>query len=170
MFWPRVVRWTGVGLASLALGLALARPPEHALKRGMVGPPLRVATLDAQPVDLAPYRGKPLFLNFFATWCGPCRMEIPELNQAQEQLAGRVPLVGVLVLSGLPPQVKAEVTPMGARYPVWVADDETAAAWHISAVPVTVLLDAQGRVAWVSNGTVHTKELLDALPLVGLTP
>lgn len=166
--WGTLVRWTGVGLAALALGLAVAQPGPHALKVGETAPPMRLASLDGDTVDLGPFRGKPMFLNFFATWCGPCRMEIPELNLAHDALGERVPVVGVLVLSGLPPDVKSKVTPMGIRYPVWVTDDESAAGWHIDAVPVTVLVDAQGKLAWISNGTVNQRELADAMKHVGL--
>lgn len=152
----------------LGLGVALAvRGPGVNLRVGIAAPQLRLATLQGEVVDLAPYRGKPLLLNFFATWCTPCRMEIPGLNKVHASLGDEVAVVGVLVFSGMPgEETRTQVAQMGPVYPVWVSDDESAAAWQVSAVPVTVLLDSQGVVKWVSAGLVTEGEVRDAVHAV----
>ena len=159
----RLMRWSGIGILALAVGFAV-RGPGASVAVGQPSPPLRLATLDGRRADLGAYRGKPMLLNFFATWCGPCRGEISVLNKLAAELKDRVAITGVLVFSGAPgDDTTRAVASLGPAYPVWVTDDETAAAWRVSAVPVSVILDGAGTVRWVTNGAVSEEEVRDAL-------
>lgn len=160
---PRLARVGAVTLLALALAVAV-RAPELSIHVGEPAPPLRLATLDSGPVDLSVHRGKPMLLNFFATWCRPCQAEVPILNRLHASLHDAVTVAGVLVFSGPPgPEAAQGVARLGPVYPVWVTNEETAAAWSVAAVPVTVLLDRRGVVAWVSQGMVDEDEVRAAL-------
>lgn len=163
---PRALRWAALLGLSVALATVVSSPHGPSLTLGQAAPAMRVATPDGQQVDLAAYRGRPLLLNFFATWCLPCKVEIPLLNQAHEQGGAKLPVVGVLVFSGLPPGVQQALQPMGIRYPVWVTDDETAQAWRVEAVPMTYLLDGRGVIRWMHAGPVGDSDLAEAEALV----
>jgi thiol-disulfide isomerase/thioredoxin len=166
---PRLIRWGGMAILLVALGVAV-RGPSTSLTVGSVSPQLRLATMDGQRVDLGSYRGRPMLINFFATWCAPCRVEIPVLNKLHASLRDEMAVAGVLVFSGLPgADVQEQVAGLGPVYPVWVSDDETAADWKVSAVPVSILLDGKGVVRWVNNGVVDESDVRDALKALRLT-
>ncbi|MEW5852609.1 MAG: TlpA disulfide reductase family protein [Myxococcota bacterium] len=161
-FWERMVRYVVLGGALLMVAI-MASQGTQTLPTGTTAPPLSIWDTAGDPVDLAPYRGRPLLLNFWATWCGPCVSEIPELNRAHEALGKEVNIVGVMVMSGGPQEAKTGAQRLGIRYPVWVADDATAQRWQVSAVPTSFLIDGAGKVRWTANGTVDEDDIRDAL-------
>jgi thiol-disulfide isomerase/thioredoxin len=106
--------------------------------------------LDGAGFSLSDYRGRVFVINFWATWCGPCRLEIPELNKAREEYAARgVEFVGLTTES---PQLDAGRVREFARefkmgYKLGWADRETAAALMTgTAIPQTLVVAADGRV------------------------
>ncbi|HEX6185795.1 MAG TPA: TlpA disulfide reductase family protein [Pyrinomonadaceae bacterium] len=106
--------------------------------------------LDGRSFSLADYRGRVFVINFWATWCGPCRLEIPELNKARAEYAARgVEFVGLTTEN---PQLDAERVRDFARefkmeYKVGWADAETAGALKMgSAIPQTLVVAADGRI------------------------
>lgn len=135
-----------------------------ALKAGSVGPPLALVTLDGEQVDLRAYAdNKPLLLNFFATWCAPCKEEVPELNRAHET-NGDVRIAGVLIdASGNIADVRAQLARMNIRYPVWITDDITQERWHVEAVPTSYLMDQRGVIRWSANGGVDADTVARAV-------
>jgi len=156
-----LIRWALLIAAALFVGLTMVGPG-HALKNGTVGPPLALITPDGAPVDLRAYANKPLLLNFFATWCQPCRAEIPQLNRAHETMPG-LNIAGVLVFSGTPEDARRELQHWGIKYPVWVSDDVTAARWKVEAVPVSYLMDPSGTIRWSAQGGVDTEDIRSAV-------
>lgn len=101
---------------------------------------------DGKEVKLSDYFGKPIVLNFWAYWCGPCQMEMPEFNRVYEELGGEV----VFLMVHADPntdQGKAMVEENGYTFPV-VYDEmgQAAATYGITAFPTTFFLDAQGNV------------------------
>ena len=106
--------------------------------------------LDGAGFSLADYRGRVFVINFWATWCGPCRLEIPELNKAREEYAARgVEFVGLTTEN---PQYDAERVREFARefkmgYKLGWADPETAGALKTGTpIPQTLVVAADGRV------------------------
>lgn len=115
---------------------------------GPIAPAIEFATLEGLPASLPDYAGKVVVLNFWGTWCAPCRYEIPELVELQHVYGeqGAV-VIGVAVDSGEPADIQAFAEEYGVNYPIWVSTMATAVT-EFGAVgyPFTVLVDREGRI------------------------
>lgn len=110
-------------------------------------PEFQLKDLAGKPLSLSSFRGKVMLLNFWATWCGPCRAEIPGLIQLQAKYADRLQIVGLSTDEGSAENVKHYVERMRINYPVAIATPEVAQKYGgILALPTSFLLDTQGRV------------------------
>jgi cytochrome c biogenesis protein CcmG/thiol:disulfide interchange protein DsbE len=132
---------------------ALTVPAPPVLKAGTVAPAFSLPRLGGgAPVSLASYRGTPVVLNFFASWCSDCRAELSAVATVARQSAGQVAVVGVDSndTSTAAAQLLAQA---GATYPVAVdAQARVATAYLLSALPVTYFVDGQGRVVGATVG------------------
>ena len=132
---------------------------------GTRGPPLMLPDSVALPDRngtlhrLAEYRGQPLVLNFWATWCEPCRREIP-LLQALHQERGSVQIVGVAV--DFQADVLRYAGARGITYPLLMGEKDGLAAVNAlgmdTAFPFTVFADARGNIIAVKRGELHADE------------
>jgi thiol-disulfide isomerase/thioredoxin len=110
-------------------------------------PPLTLKDLDGKPLSLDSLRGKVTIINFWATWCPPCRVEIPGLIELQKKYAGQLQIVGLSVDDETPANIKKFVQVMGINYPVALAPPDVSELYGgIPALPTSFLLDTQGRV------------------------
>jgi cytochrome c biogenesis protein CcmG/thiol:disulfide interchange protein DsbE len=130
-------------------------------------PALRLEGLDGRPVDLAALRGRPVVVNFWATWCEPCVREFPLLAKAAAAHRGdRLAVVGVLT-NDRPAAARAFVRRHGATWPVGVdADGATAAAWNAVGLPHTWFVRADGTLASHQLGELTQATLDRQLALV----
>lgn len=106
-------------------------------------------------------QGRVVLLDFWASWCGPCRRSIPALNQVHERYGDRIDMVGVNVEDGVPRSVvQAAHRRFGAEFPS-VQDEGFAAqsAFGVSSIPTLVLVDAGGTVRWVDLGVPDPDEV-----------
>jgi cytochrome c biogenesis protein CcmG/thiol:disulfide interchange protein DsbE len=141
--------------------------PSHA--SGERAPPLALTDLAGKPHDVAKLRGKVVAVNFWATWCPPCREEIPELARFWTENRGRCfELVGVAEESA-----REDVAKLASSMPYPVVLDERAEAlapWGVQGYPVTFVLDTEGKVREVFKGGISRQELEDAVkPLLPAT-
>lgn len=116
--------------------------------------------LDGTSYAVGEQKGKALLLNVWATWCGPCRYEIPELKKLQTELGPKgFEVVGISVdeSPGNEQEVRTFVAEKAIEYPV-VLDPEgrILLLLETSTVPTTVLLDKNGKVMWYSVGVVQS--------------
>ena len=136
---------------------------------GEAAPPLALPDLGGRAVDVAKLRGKVVAVNFWATWCPPCREEIPGLAQVWTEHKGRCfELLGVAEESA-----RVDVQRLATDIPYPILLDERAEAvgpWGVQGYPVTFLLDPEGKVRRVFTGGVEKAELEDAIrPLLPAT-
>jgi cytochrome c biogenesis protein CcmG/thiol:disulfide interchange protein DsbE len=131
---------------------APATPPSTAgvqtYPPGTPAPSLRLRTLDGGTLDLARLRGRPVVVNFWATWCPPCVREFPLLARAAAgHRADRLVVVGVLVRDQ-PDAARAFIREHGGGWPVGVdADGRTADAWRAVGLPHTFFVRPDGTLA-----------------------
>lgn len=110
-------------------------------------PDFQLQTLDGKSLKLADASGKVVLLNFWATWCGPCRVEIPELIELQKRYSGSLQIISLLVDVDDVEDAKKFVRSAGINYPVAVATDDMRIRYGgVSALPTLFVLDTQGRI------------------------
>lgn len=111
------------------------------------------------PISLAALRGKPVVVNFFASWCQPCLAELPRFAKAWERVGSKVAFVGVDVNDSAA-HARALVRADHVGYPVGTDPEDTAALrLHLVGLPTTVFIGADGRVIDSHTGQVSTAEL-----------
>lgn len=122
--------------------------------------PLRAVTLEGEPFELSAYQGQTVILNFWATWCGPCKAEIPELS-AFARDNPQVALIGVSVDEGMPlPRLRRFVETNDMAYTV--VHDPTGASsrgWGVSSLPTTYALSPDGHIVDHKVGRVDRAAL-----------
>ena len=131
-------------LAAAALGGAqyVVRP----WPRERVVPALRLDDLDGKPWDLAALKGRPVLLNFWATWCEPCRAEMPSLQRVARERAGDGLLVLAVNYQEGAPKIRGFLETLKLELPVLLDRDGTAARqWTPRVFPSTVLVDRRGQ-------------------------
>ena len=133
----------------VALGQETPRPAQ-----------LTVKDIHGRYIRLSDYRGKVVLVNFWATWCPPCRKEIPDLIRLQREYRSRgLQIIGVTY----PPQKLAEVRRFVRRakvnYPVGLGTEETKSRLSRSeALPTTVVIGADGRIRDIIEGILLPEE------------
>ena len=135
-----------------AAGPALAQAE---LKRWSGGPTPGLAATDlaGRSVDLKALRGRVVVVNFWATWCDPCKEEMPSLQRLRERMSGR-PLEVLTVNYG---EFREKIAPyverQGITLPVLLdTQKDTAKGWKVGGLPMTFVIDAKGRVRYSVYG------------------
>ena len=148
-------------LAAVGLLVSVAAFASAELKpwKGGETPPLASTTLEGRTLDLRDLKGRVVLVNFWATWCEPCREEMPSFQRLRDRMKGR-PFEVITVNFGEGP---AKIQPFLARWKVDLPvlldrDKEAAAAWHAGGLPMTFLVDAQGRVRYSAFGECDWSE------------
>lgn len=109
---------------------------------------------------LSDQRGKVVVLNIWATWCPPCREEIPDLIAIQDEMREQVVVAGVSIDTGDPADVQAFAEEFGINYPVVI---DTEKYGPILGIPTTFLIDASGRLQLKASGMVTNEQLRPVL-------
>src|SRR6266852_1193621 len=110
-------------------------------------PDFKLKDLEGKGLNLEAYRGKVILLNFWATGCGPCREEIPELIALQNRYKDRLQIIGLVVDDDDEKGIRKVIESEGINYPVALADQETRFAYGgIAALPTVFVINSEGRV------------------------
>jgi len=128
-----------------------------------LAPDFTAEDVDGNSVKLSDFRGKPVVLNFWASWCGPCKAEMPEFEEAYHTYGDKVQFMMVDLVSG-----RSETKEMGMEvieeagytFPVFFdVNQEASFAYEISAIPMSVFIDANGEIVMQQVGMVSKEEL-----------
>jgi peroxiredoxin len=125
------------------------------LNEGQRGPAFTLAALDGSRASLETWKGKLVFLNFWATWCRPCTDEMASLEAVWQGYRARgLVVVGASVDRGAPrPLIDPYVKTLGLTFPIVLDPDmKTAAAWRVTAIPTTFVIRPNGEVAGLVVG------------------
>src|SRR6202790_3651178 len=116
-------------------------------------PEFKLDGIDGRPLSLASVRGKVILLNFWATWCGPCRAEIPDLIALQQKYRDQLQIIGLTVDDDDASMIKQVVAETHINYPVAMSSPEVRVQYGgVAALPTSFFLDAQGRVVQKHEG------------------
>ena len=139
-------------------------------ERGSEAPDFTVYDLEGNPHKLSDFRGKPVLLNFWASWCGPCQMEMPDFQKFYESHGQQVNFVIVNLTDGQQETVEtasAFIEEQSYTFPVYYDTDMDAAAkYGVNAVPVSYFIDSEGYfVAW-AQGALTSEMLQQGMDLL----
>ncbi len=117
-------------------------------------PDFALTSLDGEAFNTADQQGRVLLINFWATWCAPCRVEIPDLIALQEELGSEeFDVLGISVDQDDPQYVKDYVESMNINYPVLIDDGEVADGFGgVYALPTTFVIDKTGKITHKTIG------------------
>jgi thiol-disulfide isomerase/thioredoxin len=157
-----VAVWTGVRYyMRVDAGLSQPEPNDETVTLRFFRDPAVVAAftardLDGQSISSADWRGKVTIVNFWATWCGPCRAEIPELIALQEKYRDRLQIIGVSVDEVSPDIVKRFAADQKVNYPVVMTTPEIQRAFPgVTALPTSFVVDREVRVVQKHTGLLN---------------
>jgi thiol-disulfide isomerase/thioredoxin len=136
---------------------AVEDPPEVPLF-----PDYTLSTLDGSgKVNLTDFRGRPVLLTFWASWCGPCRVELPELQRLYSELAGDGFVLLTVNVDVAPALATRFLSQIGVHVPVYRMNQRDLVALGVDALPTNILLDREGRPVQIFTGysPVLSKEI-----------
>ncbi len=127
-------------------------PPSADL--GHPAPDFTLMTPDGREISLSDFRGQPVLINFWATWCPPCRAEIPALEATARDYNGQAVILGVDVQESAD-SVQAFISEFGMTYPVVLDGDASVAqTYRVRAFPTSYLVDRRGVIVEIFAGPV----------------
>ena len=153
------------------VGLETGLIDDHRPEVGQPAPDfaLRNARDPERVVRLSDFRGTPVVLNWYASWCGPCRREIPDFQKAYDALDGEVVFIGVNLAEDAD-QAVGLLEVFVAKYPALLDEDgEIAAHYRLPGMPTTFFIDAEGIVQSSGAGLIVEEVLVEELARIGVT-
>jgi peroxiredoxin len=154
-------------LAMLATGKYLTRPRHHGPVtlvgdvRGVPAPDFELTSLDGKKVRLSDYRGKAVLLNFWATWCSPCKVEMPWFVDLQKKYGNDGLVVLGIAMDDTETEKIAQFTSeMGVNYPVLLGTDRVSEQYgNVEFLPTSFYIDREGKIVGKGTGLLGRAEI-----------
>lgn len=129
---------------------------------GGPAPDFRLENIDGQSISLSGPRGSPVLINFWATWCPPCRDEMPYLQQVYEEWSDKGLVVLAINIGESPSEVKKFLQTHNLSLPVLLDTEENAARkYNITGIPTTFFIDSDGIIQQKIIGAFPNKEAIE---------
>ncbi len=148
---------------ALAIGVALALIAGASLFDGLgkpsgAAPAFALANVAGGTTSLEELKGSVVVVNFWGSWCAPCRAEIPEINRWAEAHPD-VRVLGLAVNSGSGGTLETAARRLGIRYDVLETTSDVVSSWGVTVFPTTFVIDKEGNIKGVKSGTLTESEL-----------
>jgi len=131
--------------------------------QGALAPDFELVTLDGQKVKLSDFRGKAVILNFWATWCAPCKIEMPWFVDLQKHYGSDgLAVLGVAMDDSDPQKIAQFASEMGVNYPVLLGTNNVSEAYgDVEYLPTTFYINRQGKIVGKVAGLIGRAEIED---------
>lgn len=135
-----------------------------------LAPDFTVYDIDGAPYKLSDFRGKPVVLNFWASWCGPCKMEMPDFNAAYGELGEQIHFLMVNMTDGSQETLESAssfIAETGYTFPVYYDTGYKAAiAYSVYSLPTTYFIDAEGHAVAQATGAIDAETLQRGIDMI----
>jgi cytochrome c biogenesis protein CcmG, thiol:disulfide interchange protein DsbE len=159
----------GVGMGLLVL-VSGGSPNPPSPQPGKTPPDFQLKDLQGMTMTLTQQRGKPLLINFWATWCIPCKAELPLLADYAKKTAGRMVFLGIDAQEDAA-AVSQFVKEYVVSYPILIdTNGQTIKDYQIRGFPTTMFIDGQGILQKIHIGQLTEQDLIGYLGSVGVIP
>jgi cytochrome c biogenesis protein CcmG/thiol:disulfide interchange protein DsbE len=149
----RFVLCTAAVAALLAITRPLTAAADVPLAVGKPAPPIALLSVDGKSITLAQFKCRPLYVNFFASWCQPCKLELPFIVKQYPAYKSRVTFLGIDELES-PAQVTAFTKQMGIRYLIGLDPGPAGSSYEIQSLPKSIFIDKNGIVRAIWRGYI----------------
>ena len=137
----------------LCIALGLAGAAQAAVAPQSAAPDFTLRSLEGRNLRLAEQRGQVVLVNFWATWCGPCKQEMPHLNRLYDKYRSAGFQLLSINVDEDPRQAGSAAAKFGVHFPVLLDGDKTVSKlYELQSMPSTVLIDRDGRVRYLHRG------------------
>jgi len=121
---------------------------------GKLAPGFNLVDLNGHHVTLADFKGKPVVVNFWATWCGPCKLEMPWFEEFGKKYAAQnLVILGLAADEAPKAEIATTAKKLGVTYPILIADDKTETAYGgIDTLPESFYIDRSGKITLQTAG------------------
>ena len=149
-------------------GVTITSPPsdngsesdETAPVEGSMAPDFELETIDGEKTKLSDHQGETLLVNFWATWCPPCRKEIPDLQKLYDNKDVEILAVNMTDTEESESQVKDFVKEYDMTFPVLMdKESDVGMTYQIPAYPTTYIIDEEGRIQFVAMGAMDYEQM-----------
>ena len=136
----------------------------------VLAPNFTVYDLDGNEVNLTDFFGKPIIVNFWASWCGPCKMEMPDFNEAYANYKDKIEFLMVNMTDGSRETVEKAfsfVTELGYTFPVYYDTEYSAAiTYSVTSLPTTYFINAEGEAVAHARGAIDADTLQKGISMI----
>ena len=134
---------------------------ETGLAIGNMAPDFELTTLEGETAKLSDYRGQIVFINFWATWCPPCRAEMPDMEKLYQDMDLEILAINLTESERDEEGVAAFVKDFGLTFPIPMdVNSEVADAYQVQAYPTSYMIDSSGRIQFVARGAMNYEHML----------
>lgn len=135
---------------------------EVGLEKGNRAPDFELETLDGESIKLSDLRGKPVFLNFFTSWCPPCRAEAPDMQKFHEESDVQVFAVNMYEREQNVDDVPKFIEEFGLTFPMVIDEElEVTYRYGVQVMPTTYILDSEGLIVNIGQGAMNYDQMVD---------
>jgi thiol-disulfide isomerase/thioredoxin len=136
------------------------QPLVYGETKGKLAPDFSLKDLEGKQVKLSDFRGKAVLLNFWATWCGPCKVEMPWFVELQKQYGPQgLEIVGVALDDSGKEEIQKFARDMGVNYTILQGQDDVGDAYGAVGLPTTYYIDRTGKIIDSASGLVSRGEI-----------
>ena len=158
--------------SALTWGCSTGQTPTGGTQTSKLAPDFQLLSLGGQSVSLSDFRGKPVLMNFWATWCPPCRAEMPFIQAifADKRWADKVLVVLAVDIGESPSTVSEFMKKYGLTFPVLLdSTQDISLRYNVRAIPTTFLIDRNGIIIDIKIGAFSGKSEIEK-SLAKITP